>query len=171
MAAKDFRLILTALREQGWRLENSSNSAHYKAFPPDTTKPMVCFSTTSGDHRALKNMLRDLRASGFEWDGSGPRSIPEQEEPPTEYETKEEPVEEQEMSQEADSRIPDQLFLELKESRKYAALAKEALAESKKAFEEAQLALKGSEEEYERAVEQMNLCKRRFDKAFSSEGL
>ena len=171
MAAKDFRTILTALREQGWRLENGSNAAHYKAFPPDTTKPMVCFSTTSGDHRALKNTLRDLRASGFEWDGRGPRSAPEQ---PAEGEMQEEPAKEQEMVQaipQEESRTADQLFVELKEARKYAALAKEALAESKKAFEEAQLALKGSEEEYDRAVEQMNLCKRRFDKAFSAEGL
>lgn len=80
----------------------------------------------------------------------------------------EEPSECSEGSKEV-TKTPDQLFLELKEARTYAALAKEALRDSKKAFEEAQTALRGSEEEYDRAVEQMNLCKRRFDKAFNAE--
>lgn len=167
MAAKDFRTILAALKDQGWRLENGSNAAHYKAFPPDSTKSIVCFTTTSGDHRVLKNVLRDLKASGFVWANGNRPSQPYVEEP---QQQQEQEMAETAPEREREAKTPDQLFLELKESRKYAALAKEALAESKRTFEEAQIALKGSEEEYDRAVEQMNLCKRIFDKAFSAEG-
>lgn len=166
---KDYKHILAALKEQGWRLESTSDS-HIKAYPPDKDRPLVCFAITSGDPRAIKNTIRDLRASGFDWPPASQRPSSPSNEP-----------EEAPMSEpvyvgapeapEGPQKTPDQLFLELKEARNYAALAKEALRDSKTAFEKAQSALKGSEEEYARAVEQMNLCKRQFDKAFDAKEL
>ncbi len=165
MAAKDFRSILTALKEQGWRIESGSNSAHLKAFPPDVEKSMVCFTTTSGDPRAFKNTLRDLRSSGFVWPWPPKETKDDVEEP-------EELEEEQDVEQEQpEPKSVDQLYTELKEARQYASIAKEALTDAQKAFKEAEQALVGSKEEYERAVEDMNLRKRLFDKAFSEEGI
>jgi len=65
-SAKDFSEIADALRDQGWTLEKTADN-HMKAFPPDKTKSMVVFSAKSGDFRAIRNTIAQLRRSGFQW--------------------------------------------------------------------------------------------------------
>lgn len=66
MPSVDWKTIHKKLREQGWRLETTTKG-HTKAFPADPTQRLVVLSD-SGDHRAIHNSLRELRASGFVWD-------------------------------------------------------------------------------------------------------
>lgn len=165
----DYKALAPALDQQNWTVEPTSNG-HVKAYPPDKGRPIVCYSPSSRNARSFKNTVARLRKSGFVWPWPPELSAPD-EEPDEEPEDEEEEVAEEATVTELPAANPDKLFNELKEARTYAALAKDALNESKHNFEEAEKALRGSEEEYERAVEQMNLCKRRFDKAFEAEEL
>jgi hypothetical protein len=61
VANKEVQDLIRKLQEQGWRIEEGK---HYKAFPPDTTKPMVVIPKTPSDHRSLKNTIAQLRRSG-----------------------------------------------------------------------------------------------------------
>lgn len=180
MRRKDFRSLNSALLEQGWTLE-ATNNGHTKAIPPDRDKQIVLYSPSS-DPRAFKNVLHRLRRSGFVsplFSGSGAEKetdAVEKEVTADESEAKREVEMVQEQASKAansnaNSVDPDQLFRDLKEARTYAALAKEALAESQQKYNEAEEALRGSEEEYDRAIKQMNQCKSRFDKAFQDDGL
>ncbi len=63
--ADELKLILKALREQGWRIEHGKG--HVKAFPPDPTKPMVTLPSTPGGGRWKQNAIAQLRRSGFRW--------------------------------------------------------------------------------------------------------
>lgn len=173
-ANTDYRPIIKALKQQLWRLESTSKD-HIKAFPPNLADSMVCFSLNSGDPRALKNTIQDLRKSGFVWPWSPKNEIFNltQEELPVMKAEIVIPTEEK-AAEPLMTEVPksvDQLFSDLKDSRTYAALAKEALLDAQKVLKEANAAATGSEEESDRAVEQMNLCKRAFDKAFDSGGL
>jgi len=60
----------------------------------------------------------------------------------------------------------DDLFRQLKESRTYASLAKEARDEAQAARDAAEDSLNGSEKELELAMAQLKKCKADFDKAF-----
>lgn len=73
MASLDWRSVLKELRVQNWTL-SKNNNGHWKAVPPDPSLPLVTFSE-SGDPRAIKNTLRDLRDSGFQWNEREPRSV------------------------------------------------------------------------------------------------
>lgn len=59
---KDVRDLLKKLEAQGWRIV--AGGKHIKAFPPDTTRPMVTIPTTPSDHRSLRNTIAQLRRSG-----------------------------------------------------------------------------------------------------------
>ncbi len=170
MSRKDYRALDPALSEQGWEVELTSNG-HVKATPPGKEQQIVHYSKSS-DPRAFKNTLQNLRRSGFVW------PWPTESYRVSDGEEAEEEQEEVEVEQAAEAQVtdlpvldPDRLYYELKEARTYAALAKEALEESKRKFEEAQKALRGSEEEYELAIEQMKTCKHLFDTAFHEEKL
>ena len=63
MASKDIAQLVRALQAQGWRVERSGGG-HYKAFPPDTSKPMVTIASTPSDRRAFRNTIALLRRSG-----------------------------------------------------------------------------------------------------------
>jgi hypothetical protein len=63
MASKEIKQLVRKLEQQGWRVE-LGGGGHYKAFPPDVTKPMVTFASTPSDHRALRNIISMLRRSG-----------------------------------------------------------------------------------------------------------
>jgi hypothetical protein len=63
MDEKDLR---KAAREQGWEIGQTSKG-HTRWVPPDKTKPIVVGSGTPGDQRAIKNLLAQLRRSGFIW--------------------------------------------------------------------------------------------------------
>ena len=62
---KDLEPILEALKEQGWRVEDTERG-HVKAVPPDRTRPIVHFGH-SRFPRSMKNAISELRASGFVW--------------------------------------------------------------------------------------------------------
>jgi len=62
MANKDLKEILEALEAQGWRIEHGGK--HYRAFPPDRTKPMVTIQTTPSGKRWKQNLIALLRRSG-----------------------------------------------------------------------------------------------------------
>jgi hypothetical protein len=59
--SKEVKELLAKLQAQGWRIEEGK---HYKAFPPDLTKPMVPIPKTPSDHRSLRNTIAQLRRSG-----------------------------------------------------------------------------------------------------------
>lgn len=62
-APKDYRNLIAQLQAQGWRIE-PLKSGHYRAYPPDKTKPIVHFDMGT-DPRGMKNTLSRLRRSGF----------------------------------------------------------------------------------------------------------
>lgn len=65
MEWKDYRPIITELRLQGWTVEPTTQG-HMRAIPPDPKLGLVHFSR-SPDVHATRNILRDLRKSGFVW--------------------------------------------------------------------------------------------------------
>lgn len=62
----DLRKIEQAAREQGWRVERTTKG-HIRFVPPDATMPMVIASGTPSDQRSIKNLIAQLRRSGFIW--------------------------------------------------------------------------------------------------------
>jgi hypothetical protein len=172
MKRKDYRSLNSALLQQGWTLE-STNNGHTKAIPPDREQQIVLFSP-SNDPRAFKNTIHRLQRSGFRGfmlPDSGEVNVDKEVAANVPKEKREAEMTQEQVVDAANDVNPDQLFRDLKEARTYAALAKEALAETRQKFDEAQRALRGSEEEYERAIDHMNQCKKRFDKAFQEDGL
>lgn len=62
---KEFRDIFDAMRNQGWTLTKTSRG-HWKCLSPHSgTQPV--FMSDSGDHRAVKNTIRDLTKNGLIW--------------------------------------------------------------------------------------------------------
>jgi hypothetical protein len=57
----EFRQLLKAVREAGFRIERTRNG-HWKVFAKDPEKR---FALLSGNPRAMKKMLADLRRIGF----------------------------------------------------------------------------------------------------------
>lgn len=66
MPSLDVRTVIDKLNEQGWEVERTGGG-HWKAVPPDKSKPLVHFSSCREPH-ALRNTLSDLRKSGFVWE-------------------------------------------------------------------------------------------------------
>lgn len=62
MMDKQIRELINTLEAQGWRIERGGK--HYKAYPPDRTKPMVTIPTTPGGGRWKQNLISQLRRSG-----------------------------------------------------------------------------------------------------------
>lgn len=179
---KDWKAVVEELQRQGWRVTTTTRG-HHRAMPADPKLEMVHFST-SEDHHAFKNVLRDLRQRGFVWpppaknDLAVERRLESEGRPepaiaceyvhcgepggcpvhsPGETPTPETP--EQKM---------DRLFAELKEAKTYAALTAEELAACKRRVEEATLALSVADTEHTRAVEAMQALKTEFDRAFEA---
>lgn len=68
MAHESWRTIERMLNEQGWRIvyKGTHGGRGAQCYPPDKSKPMVhCVADEGGDPRAMRNNIRDLRASGF----------------------------------------------------------------------------------------------------------
>lgn len=65
MAAKnkDLRKLLKQLEAQGWRIKPSKKGV--KAYSPDGSHVQSIHMTNS-DHRAYKNIVRDLKKGGFD---------------------------------------------------------------------------------------------------------
>ncbi len=64
---KDLKGIVQAAEEQGWRVEQRSGG-HLFFYAPDG-KNIVTSGSTPSDHRALRNLVTQLRRYGFEWKG------------------------------------------------------------------------------------------------------
>lgn len=64
-AKKEYKEIIAELERQGWSVDITS-SMHYKATPPDKTKPLIHFSTSVDPHAILNN-IKKLRQNGFVW--------------------------------------------------------------------------------------------------------
>lgn len=168
MSAKEFRPILEQLALQGWRVEMTA-SGHWRAAPPDPSKPVVHFSSKSSDYRAVENTIHDLKRSGFEWPPPSKREARERD--PAAHDTN--VVEfvaaagsEPEPEPETPEQRMERAFAELKEARGYLALAKEQLVERqlrrKQAVEEERVA----EEEWSRATIKLADAKAEFDRLF-----
>ena len=61
---KDYRVLISDLEAQGWRVIQL-DASHYRAMPPDKSMPIVHFST-SNEPRAIKNTLARLKRSGYQ---------------------------------------------------------------------------------------------------------
>jgi hypothetical protein len=71
MPALDFKTLVKELRTQNWAV-SQSNSGHWRCTPPDPKQAIVHLSE-SGDYRAIRNSLADLKRSGFVWEERGRR--------------------------------------------------------------------------------------------------
>ena len=56
---KTQKSLLNFLQSQGWRIEKTNR--HWKLLPPFREGGIVIMSHTTGDHRALNNMIADVR--------------------------------------------------------------------------------------------------------------
>ena len=64
MPSKEIKVLIKALEDQGWRVEQT-RGGHYKAWPPEKSRKMVTMPATPSDHRSMKNTIRDLKHSGY----------------------------------------------------------------------------------------------------------
>lgn len=60
--SKELSVLIKQAREQGWKVA-STNGGHYKWLSP--LGGFFFTAATPSDHRALKNIKRDLRINGF----------------------------------------------------------------------------------------------------------
>lgn len=66
-AKKELKEIVKAAEEQGWRAK-TTKKGHLMLFAPDGINKVTASGTPS-DHRALDNLLSNLRRYGFTWKG------------------------------------------------------------------------------------------------------
>lgn len=59
-----YRPIFEAAHAQGWRVERTPGG-HFRAVPPDKTKPIIVLAGTPSDARAIKNDVARLRRAGL----------------------------------------------------------------------------------------------------------
>ena len=62
---KEFRRLVRAAEEQGWRVRPLKKGL--MLVPPDPTKPAVTLHRTPSDRRSWKNTVAQLRWAGLEW--------------------------------------------------------------------------------------------------------
>ncbi len=167
--------LLEELRLQGWKVERTARG-HYRAAPPDPTKPLVHFShySRSEDPTAWRIILSQLRRSGFR-DRETPPPPPMPEDPPPLGEdptkpatyTQPEPVIMPPKPPEKPS--SDALFPALREARLYYGLTQRELEERLAAVAKAQGEHRAAAEEHARAGRELRKAKEAFDAAFSAE--
>lgn len=140
--------LIAELSEQGWRVEQARNG--YKAMPPDRTRPMVFVSTHGVEQngRGAKNLLSDLRRSGFQWP---PPETPRPEPPPKDI-------------MPPKTNALEELFAELKDARDYLVLAAEAHEKAKSEAEAAIAKRDAAATDVEKARGELAAAKKRFDK-------
>jgi hypothetical protein len=66
-AKKELKEIVKEAEEQGWRVK-TNRQGHPMFFAPDGIN-IVTAGGTPSDHRAVANLLSDLRRNGFNWKG------------------------------------------------------------------------------------------------------
>ena len=65
---KQIKKLVSALEDAGLKVSITSGKHHVKVINPNTNKVVFFGPQSLGDHRAGKNILRDLRKVGFESD-------------------------------------------------------------------------------------------------------
>jgi hypothetical protein len=63
--SKEFQRYLRAAKDQGWIQVPTRKGM--QLVPPDPGRPIVQVHKTPSDHRALRNLLAEMRRSGFVW--------------------------------------------------------------------------------------------------------
>lgn len=66
MPSKDFKTIVEEAEKQGFRIDYRKGG-RVMFYSPDKAKPVVTAHQTPSDHRALDNLIAQLRRSGFIW--------------------------------------------------------------------------------------------------------
>ena len=66
-AKKELKEIVKAAEEQGWQVK-TNKQGHPMFYAPDGIN-IVTAGGTPSDHRAIANLLSDLRRNGFKWKG------------------------------------------------------------------------------------------------------
>lgn len=64
---KDFKKVIKAAEQQGWRCERTRNG-HWRLYAPDG-KNIVHAAGTPSDRRGLDNTIAKMRQYGFVWKG------------------------------------------------------------------------------------------------------
>jgi len=192
--SKESREIIAELRRQGWNVERTERG-HYKAYPPDPAQKMVTFAGgLSGDHRAVKNAVAQLRRSGFVWPPTKQNGVTYPFRPPPEGRLadgtvvregdtiladgtviKEYPIpvklaglREPELDPEPPT--PDELYAELRAARDDHRLHVELLVEADAALLRAAERTREAKEELQKCAERLRDAKAAFDAAFEAEG-
>ncbi len=62
---KEFRKYLNAAVEQGWEVRPTKKG--YQLVPGDPTREIVAIHRTPSDHRALANLLAEMKRQGLIW--------------------------------------------------------------------------------------------------------
>jgi hypothetical protein len=186
--AKQYKEIFSALDDQGWTVEQT-NRGHFKAVPPDKTKPIIVISMSDDPH-AYMNNIRDLKRGGFIWPvpskaearsrqepraadndaAAAPPSPPSSEQLSVHADleaVRRALIEEDEARTETLEQRMDRLFKELKDARVYATLTEDQVKECKRRVEEATLALAAASREHDAASTALVKKKVEFDEAFS----
>lgn len=178
MAAKDFRRIFAALERQGWGVTQNANG-HYRAVPPGNGS-IVHFATSSNDHRAVRNTIRDLRASGFVWPEQADAKATEPSPSPESQFVADPPgprfsgagvmfaAFESQSTRQPDRAEPDldALFEELKLARDDNAIAALEVSEAEGRLAECKASLEAAQARQEKTARKLSDTKEAFDKAF-----
>lgn len=175
---RDFGAVLDELARQGWKTE-TLGSNRLRARPPDPSKPMVNIAD-SADWRARRNVISELRRSGFVW----PVVEARREKPSTDEAIvdvdQEDDEEEAPESGEEDTMSKDEekvgaiedrmdkVFSELKEARVIVAMAREHREACQSALVRAKSAYDASEGELVAAERSLAKAKEAFDQEFKS---
>jgi len=177
-ARKDYRPLINELIAQGWTIDETAQG-HWKAVPPDRTKPLVHFAM-SDDPRGLRNTVRDLKRAGFVW-------------PPLDHEPLSTIVDGVPMGDDLDAEIArevlleaegqsqlvpqpiesaeqrmDRLFHALKEAKTYLQLADETLAACSETLRRAQDAFDAASSERTSAAAKLEEIKAQFLEAVAA---
>ncbi|MEX0755714.1 MAG: hypothetical protein WD556_11455 [Actinomycetota bacterium] len=69
---KDLKEVFREAERQGWKVTQTPGG-HWKLVPPDPSKDIVHTGKTPSDHKALANVIAQMRRSGFRWPAKGGR--------------------------------------------------------------------------------------------------
>jgi hypothetical protein len=167
---KDYKAIIEELPRQGWVVEMTARG-HYRAIPPNKELEMVHFST-SEDHHALRNIIRDLRRRGFVWPPPNKKEIAVERRLEAETRPSQPDVGTIDDIEPLDTETPearmDRLFTELKDAKVLAALTEEHAQECRRKVEEATRVLTDAVRERDAAAQALKNKKAEFDLAFEA---
>ncbi len=173
---KDFKPVIAALRDQDWEVTQTTQG-HYRARPPDPTKPIVHLST-SYHPRGLKNTIQELRKSGFIWPPP-PKSRPSEVDPldvgpnsdefwnpSSNFEPESEPTPSATVAETHEVKM-ERLWGELKEAKTWFALTDDTMRTAQEQLAQAQKAFNEAAAERAKAAEVLRSKKAEFDSAFN----